>query len=393
MMARSKEEMELLGFLPPRPGEDPRFGDNPIDIVDNGAFRDIENLDDDFRTGLDVEQDPFLPQVTDDDGVPGFRPFVEASNRFTEAQNLPDGDDLSEEEQEMASVRESTPDDEVLGDELVSKMALRAQAARGEDGRPVSDIAMLTRAANAEVAQAAERAPYVQITPASAATGLLGSQVTLSTANKYDDPVQVASWNGIADPETMPVTVQFIPVVSPIIQNSVTYKQIRAYGQIIFGTRNRYTVEVDVAMGAQLTVNAGAVALLVALESGAPGVGSIDQEIIVAGQISFWPSVRTAPLTRTRYIDSLATGDSSTVTIPAFAKSFTVHRSNNNGAVLGYTVSVQDNRGAVLFTQVVANDAYVATPTLLPGSARTVKIANASGTTITNCEVVFELSL
>lgn len=179
-------------------------------------------------------------------------------------------------------------------------------------------------------------------------------------------------------------------MVSPQYVNSATFKQIRAYGQIIFGTRNRYTVEVDVGMGAQLSVNAGAVALLVALE--ASPTGSVDREIVVSGQISFWPCVRTAPLTRTRYIDSLATGNSSTVTIPPFAKSFTVLRSTNMGAVLGYTVTVQDNKGAVLFTQVVAADAF-ANPVILPGSARAVTIANASGSTITNCEVVFELGL
>lgn len=386
-MPRNRDEMELLGFLPPRAGEDPRTSD-PIDVVDNGAFRDIENLEDDFRNPVDASEDPFLPQVTDDDGVPGFRPFVDASQDF--GNDLAQEKDLSEEEHEMNSVRQMDEhSDDVLGDEFKQKLSARARALLSDEGRPVSDIAALARAGNAEHEARAARQPYVNITPESAATGLLGSQVLLNTQN--GSPIQVASWQGLSDAEACPVTVTLTQVIPPIPTSGGTQKPIRPYAVLEWGTRNRMRAEVDIGLGTQFTINAAAVALSVGLDVSTV-LGSVDQECQLAGNLGFWPCVRTAPVTRTKYSDSLSAGGNDLIEIPAFAKNVLVSRGGNPTDQMAFTIIVTDNTGRALAKQVVAINTLMSTPLILPGASRRISLTNDGAGAVTFC-LVFELGL
>lgn len=332
-MPRRKEEMELLGFLPPRPGEDPRFGDNPIDIVDNGAFRDIENLEDDFRTGLDVEADPFLPQVTDDDGVPGYRPYVDASNTFEQQEGLPSS--VSEEEEEIQNVR--TPgeaDEELLGDELAEKIRTRGALAVGEDGRPVSDLVLLGRVAHAEQQAQAQVAPYRQINPPSAATALLGGN---ADAQAQAGPKMVVYWVG-EDTESRAVTITWSSL-GLVYQNPLAVLPgPRQYVRIRWGTRSSsHEVTCDVGFGNQITIAASSV--YVELINDDP-LGS-DTVYRLQASIGFFTAVRQTPLILTSEVN-VAGAATAYVQRPNFAT--TIFDFQRDNVTDPYTIGFQSSR-------------------------------------------------
>jgi len=376
-MARNREEDEMIGSIPEH-GEDPRFADGEgVVLSSNGAFTEIEDFDQ-FDT-VDVDETPFMGRVTDEDGYPGFRPYVDANVAFDKAAGI----DLKSRDPEM-------PDDEFAADdELAHRINQHEDAATDAVGAPVSDIAQLAQVSRARHAEITSRAKYVRINPESAYRALLGGQQLMTTAKPTT--VQVATWSADSDVETTAVTIQFLPVVTSIPKSAgaFTAKPLRTYGVINFGTRGVYTVEVDIGLGQQLTLGASEVSLQVGIEdtSLAWAGRTVDQTIILAGMISFLPCVRTAPLTRTKYVDFVATGSFPEVDVPPFAKKLQVYR-DNASAVQILTVDTAFTSG---YSTVVPIGA-VAPSILLAGNTTRVILFQTAGP-VTNYTLVFELSL
>ncbi len=375
-MSRNREEREMVGAIPQNP-EDPVFADGEgVWIDDNDATQQIEDFDN--FDAVDVEETPYMPQVTDDDGSPGFRPYVDANIAFDQAAGI----DLKSRDPEM-------PDDEFAADdELAHRLRQHEEAATDSVGAAVSDIAQLAQVSRMRHAEVTSRAKYVRINPESAYRALLGGQQLMSTANPAV-PVQVATWTSESDVETTAVTIQFLPVVTSVPVN-MTFgeRPIRSYGVINFGTRGVYTVEVDVGLGQQLTLGASEVSLQVALED-TRSLGVIDRTIVLAGMLSFLPCVRTAPLTRTKYIDGLATGGFSQVIIPPFAKKLDVFRDQGNASA--YTIILLDTAFVSGYTVNVPAGA-IPTAIVLAGDITRVIILQTAGP-VTDYHLVFELGL
>jgi len=377
-MARNREEDEMIGSIPEH-GEDPRFADGEgVVLSSNGAFTEIEDFDQ-FDT-VDVDETPFMGRVTDEDGYPGFRPYVDANVAFDKAAGI----DLKSRDPEM-------PDDEFAADdELAHRINQHEDAATDAVGAPVSDIAQLAQVSRARHAEITSRAKYVRINPESAYRALLGGQQLMTTAKPTT--VQVATWSADSDVETTAVTIQFLPVVTSIqnIAGAFTHRPLRTYGVINFGTRGVYTVEVDIGLGQQLTLGASEVSLQVGIEDTRawPG-GTSDQTIVLAGMISFLPCVRTAPLTRTKYIDFLATGSFAQVLVPPFAKTLQVYRDLGNTAA--FLLIVIDTAFTAGYTVTIPAGA-VAAPVLLAGDITRVVILQTAGP-VSNYTLIFELGL
>jgi hypothetical protein len=372
----TKAEMELLGFLPPRPGEDPRTGDNQIDLVDNGAFREIENLEDDFRNGLDVEQDPFMPQVTDGDGVPGYRPFVDASQRFTEADLglRADGDENVEEREEG-------------GDDLAQIVGFREAAAIGEDGRPVSDLTRLYRADVAAKQELIARAPYARINPESAYSGMLGGQGTLVTNAQGGTPeaIQVVNWVG-EDVESCPVTLTLTPLYfTPAGELVAVSGGILAQAVIRWGTRDgTQEAIVDLGSGVQLTLGASAVQVSLRFASGSVAQGGCR----LTASLAFYPCVRTTPLTFTSYA-TITNGGTSTIQRPAFASHLYIEREGTEAFTVGFYDTLAN--GAI-YTRAVAAAAYLNDPIKLSNDVASIIVTN-SGASSHKFRIIWGLHL
>jgi len=385
-MARNREEDEMVGSIPHH-GEDPRFADGEgVSVIDNGAFAEIEDFDN-FEP-VSVDDPPWMPQVVDNDNeFPGSTPYRDADKAFAEATGI---DVSSNKDPEM-------PDDEFAADdELAHRLQQHEEAATDSVGAEVSDIAQMAQVSRMRHAEITVKAKYVRINPESAYRALLGSQRLMSTA--YPEPVQVATWSADSDVETTAVTIQFLPVVGSIQHGDFLFnpfKPMRSYGVINFGTRGVYKAEVDIGLGVQLTLNASEVSLQVALENVDAAFGyAKDDAVQLAGMLSFLPCVRTAPITRTRYIDNLpgTAGPGIYVTevsIPPFARSLIVYRSPNAPA---FQLFLTDNSFLSGYVLTYAAGSQMIEPIQLSGDITRVFYQNADPAPV-NVKMVFNLGL
>lgn len=360
-MPRNRDEMELLGFLPPRAGEDPRTSD-PIDIVDNGAFRDIENLEQDFRDPLDVEANPFLPQVTDNDGAPGYRPYTDASNHFTE-EDL----DLSSDGDLAAETQPSS--DEETDDDLASIVSQREVAAIGSDGRPVSDFKMLQRADAVRNQQIAERAKYVRVNPESAYTGLLGGQVEIP-ANSADQQM-VINWVG-EDVEATPVTISLYPTETFSPYPTALTALPLGIATVRWGTRNgTQEAVIDIGTGCQFTINASSVYVSVGHAITPLGVAN-NAPIRLNASLGFYTCQKNSPLTYTSYIFN--TGTTQSCARPPYASHVYFDRANTT---VQWTLDFHFSTSGVAYSRIVAANAYLTEPIKLANDICGVYLTNA----------------
>lgn len=169
-----------------------------------------------------------------------------------------------------------------------------------------------------------DRAPWVRINPVSALHGNLGGQQLVTTG---ENPVEVANWGG-EDSEVLPVTITLAPQqqfsttfnVSSIDPSPPGMAAARPYGIVQFGSRGALVkAEIDIALGTQFTVNASTVIVQVGMDSDSGTAISMK----LSGMLGFYPIMRTAPLTRTRYIEGVATNAVEYVTVPPFSKTVT----------------------------------------------------------------------
>ena len=383
-MARNREEDEMIGSIPEH-GEDPRFADGDGVIVSsNGAFSEIEDLD--HFDPVDVDETPFMARVTDEDGYPGFRPYVDANVAFDHAAGV----GISTKDPDM-------PEDEFAADdELAHRISQHEEAATDSVGAEVSDIAQMAQVSRMRHAELTVKAKYVRINPESAYRALLGSQRTMST--EFPEPVQVATWSADSDVETTAVTIQFLPVVNLSFDFVARReKPVRSYGVINFGTRGVYKAEVDIGPGVQLTLNASEVSLQVALEDMRTGPFATNDpaQLIIAGMLSFLPCVRTAPITRTKYFDFLDPLAATTIFIPPFAKKMIIYTNGRSTLnTIPFTYRVLNSTSRILLADSFAVGSSMTRSVLLPGSSFAVVIVNDDPVNqITDGLAVFELGL
>jgi hypothetical protein len=255
-------------------------------------------------------------------------------------------------------------------DGLVQKVKLREHGWRG-----LSDVAKFTR-----------------INPPSVMQGTLGGyQVVRSDAVS---PIQVANWGG-EDEETIPITVTFAPV-EQILLAVLGSAGAAPYGVIQWGTRASLAkAVVDIGKGMQLTINASYCTLQV-------GVDSVDNTGVITnnpvsmklmGMLSFYPCVRTAPVTRTVYL-SFAGGTSAAVDVPAFAKNVIVLplQSGAPPVAADYEILFLNSAGNTMYTRTVrdATTGPMVTPYPLSDAITAIKIA-VTGAFFSH--LVFELAI
>ena len=175
----------------------------------------------------------------------------------------------------------------------------------------------------------AKAAPFARINPSSSIQAVLASNATVTPPavgtllqSIISGAPQVAAWYGEDDSETLPVTVTFGPVGLPPFK--VGIKSLRPFGIVQFGTRTTMNqFEVDIGVGCQFTISGSQVLVSVALDI--PASGTVASSLTLSGMISFYAAQRSFPLTRTRYIDQLATQhNSGGIIVPPFARRMTV---------------------------------------------------------------------
>ncbi len=285
--------------------------------------------------------------------------------------------------------------DQYLIDKEKATRAAGGDEFRGRIGMKRSEIAAL----NAQ-------APFVRNVPASALNCVLGNTTTVTPPGVpatggeavYSEAAQVALWDG-EDVESTAVTVLFGPTGEP---NTTTYKitaaqgsiALRPIGVVQFGTRGYLmTAEVDIARGCQFTVCASYVRLSVKV-SGEPVIGSANIAASATGMIAFHTSVRTAPLTCTRYWNGLAAGlGTSHMRIPAFAQTLIIYRFRST---IPFAVIVRDLGGVQLFNFAIAAEVLMDTISL-PGNAYFIEINNLSNVAgsggVTDFNLIYGLGL
>jgi hypothetical protein len=160
-------------------------------------------------------------------------------------------------------------------------------------------------------------APFSRTNPPSALAGTLGNITTVD----YGQLVTVAKWDGEVA-ETQPLTITIGPVFFPIIPKSrvpAGTSPYRPFGQLTWGTRSVLaTVNFDLGKGIQFTVGASSAVLSIGADPLVPG-DTPDTLPQLSGWLSFWPCVRTAPVTRTVIVNVPTTG-TGLLPIPSFAK-------------------------------------------------------------------------
>lgn len=227
-------------------------------------------------------------------------------------------------------------------------------------------------------------AEWVRINPVSVNRGILGN---LQNVTAGGPALQVANWQG-ETAETVPMTVTFFYYPSTLNISSFDY---RPFGRVQFGSNGIITtVDVDIGLGTQFTVSGNVITLQVGLETPGGGIPATPLLPRFGGTVSFYPVVRTTPVTRTRYVDALDGGQNAIIQIPNFAKSVNFYRVPDMAATISFL-------GTTAIYTVVgyapgADNAVRKFP--ISDDMTTIEISNtaAPGTAL-NVRAVFDLNL
>jgi hypothetical protein len=281
-------------------------------------------------------------------------------------------------------------------DDFVELARQQAKAYIGPRGEMLDEFHMRWQTQGEEHATltnvAAGGAEFARLQPPTVLNGILGGTATVWTGPNLDAAhpavVEVGRWDG-KDPETTPVTIEFAPTIETVRDG--TKAPIRPFGRIHFGTRGAIiTLEVDIGLGTQLTVNASYVSIDVALEpdtTGIPGLLQNNQKI--TGMISFLPCVRDVPVTRTLYSPFvLAAGTFFMPKLPAYAKKVLVPTE------LAFKLDFIDSNLNTIysFTHAGGAGSMMLTPIYLSPDINQILLTNTSGSN-SFFNVMFELEL
>jgi hypothetical protein len=311
--------------------------------------------------------------------------------RMLEALEVPRSRRRELSDEELVSEREGE-DDEIAGE-----MRLAADVARAI---PRGDELMLKAGIrDARWEELNAKANFVRITPPSAQKGKLGGYQSVYS----DGPaLEVASWVADSDTEVSPVTITLTPVQQIILPgvadaskqdpNALANAQFRPYAIIRWGIRGGppQEAEVDIGMGCQFTIGANFVTVLVALEPRSSALVSV-ATMQLGGALSFYPIVRTKPITRTRYME----GDLQTFEVPAFAKDLIVYRFSTGGATAfePFEIDFMDVYDTVLYIRSFAAGGFMEIPVLLSPDVARVYVGSTTGGPLTRARLIFGLEL
>lgn len=226
-----------------------------------------------------------------------------------------------------------------------------------------------------------EIADFTRIVPASVLQGTIGGQQQVQgNANQ-----QLANWAG-DDAETVPITVTFAPVQQ--IGTVTTPAGLRPYGIIQFGTRGfSVKAEVDIGTGVQFTVSGSAMTLQAALDT---SDAVKPASMLIAGMLSFYPVVRTAPLYRTKYIDDLSVATD--IVVPPFAKNVVIWRETPAATAITLEFFTSVTGGSAIYSYTLAAGAFQLDPVPLAGDITKIRVTRTAGAgALARC--IFELSL
>jgi len=263
----------------------------------------------------------------------------------------------------------------VFEDDWNQLLRQRAEAAIGPNGEALDDFDQEFQLLGTTRAELNAVAPFTRSNPPTLLNSVLGSQAIASNA-PGSLAVNVANWIG-DDAETTPVTVTFYEVQAFQISAPKASGIFRPYGIVKFGTRGVLaTAEVD--MDQQFTISGSQVTLEVAMEITS---GGTTETMLLAGMLSFKPVVRTAPVTRTLYLGSIADAASVTVTVPNFAKSVTVWRGTAAVDTVACTIAFLDTIGlaGTYYIYTLAAGAYNNDPIPIAGNVRQITVTNNNG--------------
>jgi hypothetical protein len=235
-------------------------------------------------------------------------------------------------------------------------------------------------------------AKFARINPPSVMQGSLGGYQIVRSDNVK--PIQVAMWGG-DDEETLPITVTFMPVEQIQVAGVTPLQsQARPFGVVKFGTRAMVAeAQVDIGKGCQFTVSGAFCTLEVGVDL--PDVAVVTS-MKLGGMLSFYPVVRTTPVTRTVYV-SVAATDFQTFPIPAFAKNVTLVAVENIAgpppSIGAYQIQVQDSTGTEIYSKFFAAGAAVISSIPLSDDAATIAIKTGfAGSQGVSGRLIFELS-
>lgn len=242
-----------------------------------------------------------------------------------------------------------------------------------------------------DAAKLTAQAPFQRTdAPPSVVGAVLGNVANLT----WGESKQLAQWSGPdADTRPLTVTIGLVELIWNTPAGVAFGGEFRPYATLLWGSGGfSYTAEVDLGRGAQWTVGASSAFLTLTLPHSTDEPAGVS--IKVAGSFSYQPCVRTAPLTRTVYIDS--TPLSNLVTeVPPFAKKVTVWRSNAKAAIEIELFGMSPGDSFIVARAAAASIPETTVPDaiLLQGNPKTIGIANLSVAETTRCMCVFELDL
>jgi hypothetical protein len=215
--------------------------------------------------------------------------------------------------------------------------------------------------------------PYARINPPTTIKGINGNQIICAPGEL---PKQIVNWPG-EDIEAQPCTMTVAPVTPFVNKKAAGNFSYRPYAIVQWGSKGVLVkAEVDILRGCQFTIGASAVIANVAIESAAAdGYTEVEPQSITA-MLSWWPIVRTAPLTRTRFahIGPFPLASTAQFLLPPFAKNVFVTR---NDSTKGITITVAGLGGVTIYTFAVAGGTVLYDPLPLPDDTESVFVGGA----------------
>lgn len=215
------------------------------------------------------------------------------------------------------------------------------------------DLARKALLKKAYVASLGQEAAFVRTNPQSMMNGMLGNYAIVAAG---DDPTQVCNWTGI-DAETQPVNITVAPVEQLVAgaPEGLASTIARPFARIQFGTRGfSVSFDVDIGLGRQLVVGASSVIVQVGMDPVPPSGGTAG-EMKLAGMLSFRPTIRVTPVTRTVYVDVVTGAKTQTFPIPPFAQRVSWYFQNTAATLT--QLEVQDINHGTLYTEEITADA------------------------------------
>lgn len=218
----------------------------------------------------------------------------------------------------------------------------------------------------------------VSIVPESAYRGMMGRRVTVDPKK---DPQEAVRWVGRTT-EALPVSLAISPVMAPILY--ATASAPRAYASIQFGTRGgTNTVEIDIGTGFQVTLPCSVIYVSIGVDAGA-----VISPFDMSASLGFYQIVRSTPLIRTSYIDSLAASGTIQKVRPRFAAQLSFDRVDNSAQ---YEIDFQ-NGPTVLYSVIIPAGARLQAPVTLSNDVTQVTVTN-QGMNTDNSRIMWGLAI